>query len=200
MIDTIHGTINAIKTKKISITATGSGIGFAVQVPHESAFTLGKESTVFIHLHWNQDQGPTLFGFTSEVERTVFILVTSCSGVGPKIGLACLEHLSAPGTIEAISEENSTALSKVPGIGKKKAEQIIVHLKHKVADLVNSGIQMGPGNSVKQWQQITQVLTSLNYSRQEITSALQHVKKNETKDTPFDHVLRNALSYLSKLK
>ncbi len=200
MIDTIQGTIKTIKGKSISIAAEGSGIGFAVQVPLEAAFTLGKPHTLFIHMHWNQEQGPTLYGFTTDVERTVFLLVTSCSGIGPKIGLACLGYLGASGTIEAISQEESNILSKVPGIGKKKAEQIIVHLKHKVADLINSGVALGQTDSIKQWQQITQVLTSLNYSRQEVTSAVQHVKKNENKDAPFDHALRTALAYLSKLR
>ncbi len=200
MIDTIKGTVSAIKSKTIAIQASGSGIGFAVQVPQEASFSLHQEATLFIHLHWNQEQGPTLYGFSSELERTVFVLVISCSGVGPKIGLSALECLGAADTLEAIGREDITALSKVSGIGKKKAEQIVVHLKHKVADLINSGIEISAENGAKQWQQITQVLTSLNYSRNEITGALQHVKNNEISDAPFDHQLRIALSYLAKIR
>ncbi len=200
MIDTIKGTICAIKPKTIGIQATGSGIGFAVAVAQEAAFSLNQETTLFIHLHWNQEQGPTLYGFSSELERTVFVLVISCSGIGPKIGLSALECLGASGTLEAIGREDITALSKVPGIGKKKAEQIVVHLKHKVADLINSGIDISTESGAKHWQQITQVLTSLNYSRGEITGALQHVKSNQMSDAPFDHQLRTALSYLAKIR
>lgn len=200
MIDTIKGTICSIKPKNIAIQTTGSGIGFSIAVAQEAAFSLHQETTLFIHLHWNQEQGPTLYGFNSELERTVFMLVISCSGIGPKIGLSALECLGAAGTLEAIGREDITALSKVSGIGKKKAEQIVVYLKHKVADLIQSGIDISKAGGAKQWQQITQVLTSLNYSRTEITGALQHVKNNEMGDAPFDHQLRTALSYLAKVR
>lgn len=196
----IKGIVSSIRPKTVVIQANGSGISFAVQVAQEAAYTVHKESSIFTYLHWNQDQGPTLYGFTSELDRTVFLLVISCSGIGPKIGLASIESLGATGVLEAIGQENSTMLSKVPGIGKKKAEQIVVHLKDKVADLITSGVNLSEESGAKQWQQITQVLTSLNYSRQEITGALQHVKNAEMSDAPFDHQLRTALSYLSKVR
>ncbi|MGE0009747.1 MAG: Holliday junction branch migration protein RuvA [Candidatus Babeliales bacterium] len=200
MIDSIKGTIHSIRPKTVVIQAAGSGISFAVLVAQEAAYTLNKESSLLTYLHWNQEQGPTLYGFETELDRTVFLLVISCSGIGPKIGLATLECLGGNGTLEAIGQENSTMLSKVPGIGKKKAEQIVVHLKDKVAQLITSGVNLADDSSAKQWQQITQVLTSLNYSRQEITGALQHVKTNDMSNAPFDHQLRSALSYLAKVR
>lgn len=200
MIDTIKGTVVALRTKMVSLHATGSGIGFAITVPQEASYVIGKEVTLYIHLHWNQEQGPTLYGFSTQLERTVFNLIISCSGIGPKIGLASLECLGAAGSLEAIGQENSSVLSKVPGIGKKKAEQMIVHLKDKVADLIESGVEVSVDNGALQWQQITQVLTSLNYSRPEISGALQHVKNSELTDAPFDHQLRVALSFLAKVR
>ena len=67
------------------------------------------------------------------------MLVIGCSGIGPKIALAVLAHLGAQGFVEVVSCGDERALSKVNGIGPKKAEQIIVQLKHKVSKLISSG-------------------------------------------------------------
>ena len=88
------------------------------------------------YMHWNQDNGPTLYGFNSILEKTVFLLIISCSGIGPKIGLAVLHHLEPATFVQAIIEENIKVLSSISGIGAKKAEQICVALKHKVAKLL----------------------------------------------------------------
>jgi len=91
-------------------------------------------------------------------------------------------------------------LSKVNGIGKKKAEQIAVQLKHKVTALLETGtVIMGDEQLVSHVHDVMQALQSLNYSRPEITRAMDYLKKNSTiKNASFDHLLRQALSYLSK--
>lgn len=127
------------------------------------------------------------------------MLVISCSGVGPKLGLAVLEDLGPQAFLDAVTEENDRALSKVSGIGAKKAEKIIVLLKHKVAKLIQSGAICQSTGKVSRMHEITDVLKSLNYSRPEISAAMNHVnKKHAGQDYSFDQLIRYALSFLSK--
>jgi len=102
--------------------------------------------------------------------------------------------------LEIVQTVNQSALSKVTGIGAKKAEHIIVQLKGKVADVIKSGINLGSAQHLTEWHTVVQALESLNYSRTEITHAMSYVQQHasETQQRSFDQLLRQALSYLSK--
>jgi len=193
--------IVATDNNLITIQPNGSGIGFGVLVSQKEPYTIGKEAKLFTYVHWNQEQGPALYGFAHELERKVFLFIIGCSGIGPKIALATLNTITPEQFIQAIHEENVQVISSIPGIGKKKGEQIIVNLKHKIQNLITTGIQLDETSSMKHWQQVTEVLTSLNYSRQEINQAVQYLKQqNDISGVSFDTLLRKALSFLSKLR
>ena len=197
MINSLSGIIKDVKEQAITLD-TGF-LGFAVQVCQESAFTVGQQATLHIYMHWNAENGPSLFGFTDELEKTVFLLIIDCSGIGPKIGLAALATLGAQRFLEIVQTSDEAALSKVSGIGAKKAEQIIVQLKHKVAKLLAKGIQISGSAQLAHWQNLQQVLESLHYSRPEITAALKYVRESSDDIAqPFDQLMRKALSYLAK--
>jgi Holliday junction DNA helicase RuvA len=199
MISHITGTITHNTDKQVSID-TGV-FGFCIQVPNGLHYPPNKVATLLVHMHWNQDQGPSLYGFSNQLEKTVFLLLISCSGIGPKIGLAVLADLGPERFLETVQTVNHTALSKVSGIGTKKAEQIIVQLKGKVADVIKSGVNLGSAHHLTEWQTVVQALESLNYSRTEITHAMSYVQQQAADDTrqrSFDQLLRQALSYLSK--
>lgn len=200
MIYHIKGTIVATNNQLIIVQPHGAGIGFGIFVPSQEPYSIGSEIALFTYMHWNQESGPLLYGFKEELERKLFLLIISCSGIGPKIALATLEAMNPALFIEAIAQENIQALSKIPGIGKKKAEQIIVYLKHKIEDLIQNDTQLQQTGSIQHWQQITEVLTSLNYSRQETNQAIHYLKQNDLPDASFDMLLRKALSFLTKLK
>ena len=105
-------------------------------------------------------------------DRTVFLMIIDCPKVGPGIGLSVLSQLSASQFLEIVTTSNQEALSKVNGIGAKKAEQIIVELKHKVQKLLQNGsLKIEQQESFVQWQQLSEVLASLNYTKQEVTKA-----------------------------
>ena len=90
-------------------------------------------------------------------------------------------------------------LSKVTGIGSKKAEQMIVQLKHKVTRLIKSGVLLTSSHETKQWHDIAAVLESLHYSRQEVSDAMRYLATmHHSSDVPFDQQIRHALSFLSK--
>jgi Holliday junction DNA helicase RuvA len=198
MISLLHGVIKEVGSQSILLDV--GGVGFTVFVPDEHAFTLGQKQEVHVYFHWNAEQGPQLFGFTSKLSKTVFSMIISCSGIGPKIGLAALAQLSPESFLQAILLNDIKTLSSLSGIGTKKAEALVVCLKDKVAKL-DSGITSGLGSeagTLKHFKQVSDALSSLNYSRSEIAGALEFVKKNSTDTSKFDEMLRKALSFLAK--
>lgn len=197
MINSLSGLIKDCNDSILTIEV--HGVGYAVQVPQPSLFPLGQQANVLIHMHWNSENGPSLFGFANSLERSVFMMITSCSGLGPKLAMAVLAQLGASEFLEAVQAANEDALSNVSGIGAKKAEQIIVQLKHKVAKLVESGVALGSSETLEKRHEISQVLKSLNYSPQEIRSAMAYVNdKYPQNSVAFDALLRHALAFLSK--
>ncbi|MDP3889412.1 MAG: Holliday junction branch migration protein RuvA [bacterium] len=196
MINYICGTIKERCNKHITLEV--GPIGLAIQVPDSSLFVIGDQVVLQLHLHWNAEQGPSLYGFRTVLDRTVFILITSCSGVGPKITLAILEQLGTQGFLQAIQMNDEQMLSKVSGIGIKRAEQIIVQLKDKVNNLLTLNPVMGDDGKIEQWHTLTQALQSLNYSRTEITRTMNHLKTAKQEQQTFDQLMRQALSFLSK--
>lgn len=197
MIDYLLGTVKEINEQSIVIDVGNVGVG--IHVFSSSSFHVGQKVTIYTHIHWNQEQGPTVFGFPSLLDKQVFLLIISCSGIGPKIALAILNELGAIEFLKAIQIANEDKLSSVSGIGLKKAEQIIVYLKHKVATLISSGIDLEDASSLTQWHEVSQVLESLNYSRNEVSRTMNHLKKKCGKSSAsFDQLLRQALSFLAK--
>ena len=197
MINTLAGTIKDIQESML--TVENSGIGFALQVPQPSLFSLGQKVELLVHMHWNQENGPALFGFKTGLEKSVFLMITSCSGLGPKLAMAVLGQLGASEFLDAVQTGNEDALSSVSGIGAKKAEQIIVQLKHKVAKLIESGADIGTSPALEKRHEISQVLKSLNYSRQEIAAAMNHINEQYPQSSvAFDQLVRQALAFLAK--
>lgn len=174
-------------------------IAFELHVPESSVFPVESVITVFVYLHWSAENGPSWFGFSREIEKRVFLMVIGCSGIGPKIGLAVLADLGAERFLQAIQTQDHTILSKVSGIGAKKAEHIIFHLKGKVDKLLEDGLLAEVGSDIERWHTVSQALESLHYSRTEITRALAHLRSENSNGTaPFDLLMRRALGFLSK--
>jgi Holliday junction DNA helicase RuvA len=195
MIHTVTGTI--LSQKKQAIVVALGPIGVECAVPDESLFPAGTQKTVHTHLHWNQEQGPSLYGFASDIDRSIFLLVTSCSGVGPRLGLAVLADLGAQSFMQAVTTGDEKLLSQVSGIGAKKAEQMIVQLKHKVQQMIDAGFTLS-GENQTEFQTVIEALRALNYSRSEVTKAVEFVRSKTSGASSFDQLMRHALAYLSK--
>ncbi len=198
MISQLTGTITAIKEQMVLLQV--AGIGFDVAVANLGNLTPQKEATLYIYMDWHQENGPSLYGFATEQEKIIFLLITSCHGIGPKIALAMLHQMTPTNILQAITTNDTKALSSISGIGTKKAEQIIVHLKHKAEKLINSGIEFESGSTVSHWQDLSLALTALNYSRTEVAQALSYVRESQKPNASFDQLLRQTLSYLAQVK
>lgn len=198
MINHLTGIISHYADDHLIIT-TGP-IGFDIQVPQGLQFVVGQQITLYLHMNWNQEQGPSLFGFATVAQRTLFQLIISCSGIGPKIGLSILSQLSPAEFIESVQTGNEKLLSSVHGIGTKKAEQMIVQLKHKLEKVIDTDFadEVLSGRGAKDRQQLAQVLKSLHYSKAEVTDTLRYLQEHGDHTASFDQLMRQALAFLAK--
>ncbi len=176
------------------------GLGLSVFVPKALGYIQEQSIELYTYLHWNTEHGFSLFGFTSEFERTVFLMIIDCPKIGPSIGLNILSQVNAGLFIKLISTHDEKGLSGLNGIGPKKAEQLIVELKHKVARLLESGVAVNESQQdFVEWHNVSAVLTSLNYSKQEIVPAVSYLsEKYKNQNCTLDQLIRSALAYLSQ--
>lgn len=199
MICFIKGILKNIEQNSLIIEI--SGLGFQISVPEEKYFEVGKEVELHISFVWNQETGPHLYGFRSNLEKNIFDLVISCSGCGPKIGLAVLSTMSPAIFLSSIASADVKALSKINGIGSKKAESIILQLKDKINkfELYKDKIDTKQTAHFEKLKDVNQALESLGYSRFEINNAISQINGQvDISVAKFDEILRKALSFLSK--
>lgn len=135
MIGLISGKILAKQPPEIVIDA--GGVGYEISMPMTSFYQLpavGESTTVYTHFVVRED-AQLLFGFADLKERTIFRELIKANGVGPKLALTILSGMSGAQLMQAVSFEDVTALVKLPGVGKKTAERLVVELKDRLAKL-----------------------------------------------------------------
>mgnify|MGYP000412740158 CR=1 FL=1 len=147
MLEYIKGTLATINPHKAVVDV--NGVGYLLHIPL-SAFSamppLGKEIIFYISSIIREDSHKN-FGFLTLEERDLFEKISTVSGIGPKTALALIGHLDSRALETAITTANTTILSKIPGIGKKTAERLIVELRDKVLKgLKKSPLQTAPQN------------------------------------------------------
>jgi len=148
------------------------GVGYELDVPMSSFYNLpaiGERCTLLTHFVVRED-AQQLFGFASAEERATFRLLVRISGVGPRTALAILSGLSVAELSGAVSRQESGRLVKVPGIGKKTAERLLLELKGKLAP--DLGLPAAAAASDAQ-ADIVQALVALGYNEREAAQALK---------------------------
>jgi Holliday junction DNA helicase RuvA len=148
------------------------GVGYELDVPMSSFFNLpaiGERCTLLTHFVVRED-AQALFGFVTPAERGTFRELVKISGVGPRTALAILSGLSVDELALAVSRQESGRLVKVPGIGKKTAERLLLELKGKLGPEL--GAPAAPAASGAQ-ADIVQALQALGYNEREAAAALK---------------------------
>ena len=148
-----------------------NGVGYEVDVPMSSFYNLpalGERVTLLTHFVVRED-AQVLFGFLTHDERATFRLLVKISGVGPRTALAILSGLSVNELAQAVSLQESGRLEKVPGIGKKTAERLLLELKGKLGDSLATPVSVAAGAQ----SDILQALVALGYSDREASAALK---------------------------
>ncbi len=148
-----------------------NGLGYEVDVPMSSFYNLpglGERVTLLTHFVVRED-AQILFGFLTHAERTTFRLLVKIAGVGPRTALSILSGLSVDELAQAVSLQESGRLIKVPGIGKKTAERLLLELKGKLGDALTVPASVASGAQ----SDILQALVALGYSDREASASLK---------------------------
>ncbi|MCK5881083.1 MAG: Holliday junction branch migration protein RuvA [Sinobacterium sp.] len=133
MIGWIKGTI--IEKKAPELLLNVNGIGYEIQAPMSTFYTLPEQGEVELFTHFVvREDAQLLFGFATKSERKLFRAVIKVNGIGPKLGLTILSSIEADRFVHCVHEQDVQALTKVPGIGKKTAERLLVEMKDKLND------------------------------------------------------------------
>jgi Holliday junction DNA helicase RuvA len=173
MIAQLTGTIRSINSDRIILEV--AGVGYLVHVTPVAAttLTLGNSLTVHTSMVVREDS-MTLYGFLDSPSRETFELVQTVSGIGPRVALSILAHLSPEQLADAVESESVTILSGVPGIGKKGAQRILLELKGKLSRSGSSGTPVSSSQPI--WrEQLSGALISLGYSAREADSTISIV-------------------------
>ena len=169
MLGRLIGTLAAKSPPQVLIDV--NGVGYEVDVPMSSFYNLpglGERVTLLTHFVVRED-AQLLYGFLTQDERATFRLLVKISGVGPRTALSILSGLSVSDLAQAVSLQESNRLVKVPGIGKKTAERLLLELKGKLGDALTT-----PRSAANDTQgDILQALIALGYSDREAAVALK---------------------------
>jgi holliday junction DNA helicase RuvA len=193
MIGRITGVLLEKNPPQVLVEA--AGVGYEIDVPMSTFYLLpktGDKVALFTHMVVRED-AQLLYGFATDTERTTFRTLLKVSGVGPKVALAVLSGMSVNDLAEAVATQESGRLTKVPGIGKKTAERLLLELKDKL----KVDVRISVGGDVARTSHTADVLNALiglGYSEREALAAVKLLPA----DVSVSDGIRQALRSLSK--
>jgi Holliday junction DNA helicase RuvA len=192
MIATLRGEITQIEDNAIVVEVGGVGLRLFVPIPLRGRLQVGESVFLYTHLVVRED-ALTLYGFETRGERELFDLLLSVSGVGPKAALSVLSTLNLDAVQQAVFKEEAAALSRVPGVGKKTAQKIVLYLhdRLKPTSMLEKVAAMSDTDS-----EVLAALTALGYSVVEAQTAIQFLPKEAPDDV--EERLRLALQYFQR--
>ena len=168
------------------------GVGYEIDVPMSTFYQLpviGSQVTLHTHLVVRED-AHLLFGFATEQERGAFRQLLKISGVGARIALSVLSGLSVADLAQAVTNQNSGRLTKIPGIGKKTAERLLLELRGKLEMTLSPDAAPAMSRS----QDVLNALLALGYNEREANWAIRQLSDG----LPVADGIRQALKLLSK--
>lgn len=210
MIDYLRGRIVHLETEYVVLDVRD--VGYRIFTPNPYAFPKTEETvTVYIHHHVRED-AILLYGFQTRDEQTLFRKLIEVSGIGPRVALGVLAGGKPEGIIAAVQQENLAFLTKLPGIGKKTAQRMVLDLKDKLAgviggdagllsaaglyaDTAGDGGDQGAGTP---WQEAREALAALGYTAAELDKAWHGLQSSVTADESVDSLMKRALQQLFK--
>ncbi|HYO02150.1 MAG TPA: Holliday junction branch migration protein RuvA [Mycobacterium sp.] len=195
MIASVRGEVLDIALDHAVIEA--AGVGYKVMTTPTTLATLrrGTEARLITAMIVREDS-MTLYGFADAESRDLFTTLLSVSGVGPKIGLATLSVYDAKTLRQALADGDVTALTRVPGIGKRGAERLVLELRDKIGSTVSSGTSgVVGGHAVRGL--VVEALVGLGFAAKQAEEAADKVLAEDSEATTSS-ALRAALSMLGK--
>jgi Holliday junction DNA helicase RuvA len=189
MIATLQGQISHIEDNALIIEVGGVGLRVFVPAPLRTKSKAGEMLFLFTHLQVRED-ALTLYGFESQADKDLFNTLLGVDGVGPKVALSVLSSMTLDAIQRAIFADEGELLSKVPGVGKKTAQKMALHLKDKLkpTDALAKVAALADYDS-----EVLAALTALGYSVVEAQAAIQSLPKDAPTDV--EERLRLTLAY-----
>ena len=189
MIATLRGEIIKIEENALILEVGGVGLRVFVPAPLRGRMKAGEVLLLYTHLVVRED-ALILYGFEAQQERELFNILLGVDGVGPKAALSVLSTMTIDAVQRAVFADEADVLSRVPGVGKKTAQKMALHLKDKLKpmDTLATVAAMSDTDS-----EVLAALTALGYSVVEAQTAIQALPKDAPDDT--EERLRMALQY-----
>jgi len=194
MIAHLRGKLIAKHPNQAIVEAAGVGYDVTISVPTFSDLpAVGAEVALHIHTHVRED-AIALFGFVHPEEKQLFEKLLSVSGIGPKLAITILSGMAAVEMVAAIRGNDLAKLTKIPGIGKKTAERMVLELRDKLKDF---GLEPATPPTSPMEEDVLSALTNLGYQRPLAEKAVATVMRGGGVKG-FDAMFREALALLSK--
>jgi len=172
-----------------------NGVGYEIDVPMSTFYPLprtGEEVTLLTHLVVRED-AHLLFGFLTAAERTAFRQLLKISGVGPKVALSVLSGMSVDDLSAAVAAEDAARLTRIPGIGKKTAERLVLELRDKLPKAIPAA-RAGAPEAFAESADVLNALLGLGYNEREAQAAVRQLPA----DLQIADAIRQALKHLAK--
>ena len=191
MIGSLTGTLAAKHPPRLLLEV--GGVGYELEAPMSTFYSLpAVGDTVRLHTHLVvREDAHQLFGFASESERSLFRSLLKVTGVGAKVALAILSGISVEGFSRCVLDNDVGALTRVPGIGKKTAERLVVEMR----DRVGSGAAVAAGETQSPRDEASSALFALGYKPAEAARMLDAVK---TEHATSEALIREALRAVAR--
>lgn len=189
MIATLRGEVTQIEENALILEV--GGVGLRVFVPATLRTKLKSGEAIFLYTHLVvREDALTLYGFESQADRELFTILLGVDGVGPKVALSVLSTMTLDAVQRAVFADEADLLSRVPGVGKKTAQKMALHLRDKLkpTDALAKVAAMSDKDS-----EVLAALTALGYSVVEAQAAIQSIAKDAPDDV--EERLRLALQY-----
>jgi Holliday junction DNA helicase RuvA len=199
MIAHLRGKLLAKHPNQVVVEAGGVGYEVNISVPTFSELPAnGSEVALHIHTHVREDL-LALYGFLRPAEKQLFEKLITVSGIGPKLAMIILSGMAADEMAAAIRGNDVALLTRIPGIGKKTAERMVLELRDKLPQVAGTSTPTVPAMSAMQ-EDVLSALVNLGYQQAAAEKALASVVKNgkSGKTGSFDALFREALAGLSK--
>jgi len=200
MISHLSGTLFEKSTQSIIIEV--GGVGYEVFVPLSTFYALPeKQGSVSLHIHTHvREDALVLFGFSTRLEKSLFLMLVSVSGIGPKLSANILSGMGAEELLRAIASGDAHGLQAIPGIGKKTAERIALELKDRAAafsDEADMPPMQTPGTEAeRRMEDALSALLNLGYSIKMAKAAIEKAKIL-VKDKTLEGLIKESLKILS---
>ena len=196
MIAHLRGKLLAKHPNQAIVEAAGVGYDVTISVPTFSDLpAVGAEVALNIHTHVRED-AIALYGFLRPSEKVLFEKLITVSGIGPKLAITILSGMPADEMVSAIRGNDVARLTRIPGIGRKTAERMVLELRDKLPQAVPAAAMTTPAISPTE-EDVLSALVNLGYQRAAAEKAMEASAENR-KGSSFDSLFRTALAALSK--